>query len=226
MNELAVIEPTNSQLQLPLPDGTAFTSRRLTMPENLSFEAWMDVGRFLSRSGESLDFWRADHIERGRKEFGDERVLAGMEQLGFDLGDCKKAAKRSQLLWSVPRDGELSVEHHFVLAKAKLDCTGLEMWAKLARENTLTPRELQESIKKGCVTRIEPDSRDGAGGVPSWDGLCVEADIVIREIGEGWKSWPPEKIVDALRKCDGVRAFITNLQFRLREISLESKAGS
>ena len=207
MNQLTVID--NQQLQLPLPPGVLFTNRALSFHEAVSIDQWMDVGRFLAKSGESLDFWRADFIEHGLKTFGDEAVRGAWVQLGFEASDFK----RSQLLTKLDlRDPVLSPEHHFVLAKSKLDGVGRSMWVELAKKESLSAAELQESIKKGSVVHIEREQRDGAAGVATWQGLAMQFDLLYRQIGDKWKSWSPQEIDLVLGKLAKIMAFISDLK--------------
>lgn len=213
-NQLAVSEPTN-QLLLPLPAGVKFTSRRLEMPDEMPFDQWVDVGRFLKESHGSLAFWLADYIAHGRKLYGDEKVKDTARQLAFDHSEFKN----SQLLQSVAlRDPDLTPKHHSILAKAKLDRVALEMWAMLAKTESLTPDELQESIKKGSVTRITPDTGAGGAGVTTWGGIRMQFDLIRRRIGNDWKTWPLEDVDATLKDLAGVLTFVMELQFRRREL--------
>lgn len=204
-----------NQLLLPLPAGVRFTSRRLEMPEGLTPAELLGVGLFLNNSSASLDFWRADYIAHCRKHIGDEATKELLRQLEFENADFKRA----QLLASIDvRDADLSPEHHFVLARAKLDDVARDMWVTQSKENNLSAPELQESIKKGTVTRITPDAGSGAGGVTTWGGIRMQFDLIRRRIGAEWKTWPLADCDSVLKDLASIMQFAGEISWRRREL--------
>lgn len=201
----------NRQLLFPLP-----TERGWALPDDISFYEWMEAGKFLVRSRDALDFWRADYIEKGRKLFGNDRVKEALQQLEFEMSDFKRA----QLLAGITlRDPDLKPEHHFILAKANLDDIGRDMWAGLAKQNKLSAAELQESIKKGTVTRIQANDGDGSAGVSTWQGLVMQFSLMRRQVGDEWAEWTAAKIDAVLGKLHPIAVFISDLQFRKRDLA-------
>ena len=200
-----------NELQLTLPDGILHTTRSVSFPLQMSRDQWMDYGRFLSRAKDGLTFWRASWLDFGRINFGDEFVRESIAQLEFEFADVRKA----QLLATFPvRDAALSAEHHFVLAKSKLDATGRDMWVQLAKEKELSPAELQESIKQGTVTRIEKedDKRNWGSGFASVQGIARQWDLLMKQIGDLWREWSPSEIAEFRKKIEPIVAFDRKLQ--------------
>jgi hypothetical protein len=245
-NTLAVIEPAAvvtdgynepPQLLLPLPG-----DRGWKLPNHLTFEQWMEAGKYLTRAADAIDFARADFIEFGRNKFGDERVKEALQQLEFPAPDFKKA----QLLAGITlRDSALSPEHHFILAKAdpgtdrptpehwgKMSPTEKSewennwrtQWAELAKLEKLTAADLQESINRHTVTRIEKNTGDGNAGVSTWNGLVVQFGLMKRAVKDTWLTWNEAEIDTVLAMLQPIVAFVVDLQFRKRQLAADAKA--
>lgn len=140
-------------------------------------------------------FWRSSWLDFGRLNFGDEFVRESVSQLEFEFSDVRKA----QLLSSLPlRDADLSAEHHFVLAKSHLDDTGRDMWVQLAKKESLSAAELQESIKTGTVTKINQtdEKRNWGSGFATVQGISRQWDLLLKQIDDLWREWSASEIAE------------------------------
>jgi hypothetical protein len=193
------------QLSLTLAPGIQFSSREALFPKSLTFEEWVDCGRFLRHSTAALDFWKADWLRFGRVTFGIDRAAEAAGQLEFQMGELKRVETLNQL---VERSTELSPEHHFVVAKAHLDDTAQDMWIKMAEKEHLSPRELQESIRMGSVTRIKIDpDKDRGVGFASFESWYLQWKLLRKQIEDIWRDWTPEQAEEALTFLRPVCAF-------------------
>jgi hypothetical protein len=205
------------QLSLTLAPGIQFSSREALFPKNLSFDEWLECGRFLRHSTASLDFWKADWLRFGRVTYGMDRAAEGAGQLEFQMGELKRVEALNQL---VERSTELSPEHHFVVAKAHLDDTAQDMWIKMAEKEHLSPRELQESIRMGSVTRISIDpDKDRGVGFASFESWYLQWKLLRKQIEDVWRDWSDEQILEALSFIEPVEIFGKEL----RELQFERK---
>lgn len=212
-NEITI---EHGQLQLPLPSGVSFNDKSLTLEECITYDEWLQTGRFLSRCEESLTFWFADWIKFGREHFSPQQVGEALAHLGLEIQNLRNSLLINSLAF---RDPGLGKAHHFVLARSKLDDVGLKMWSDLAKKEKLSAAELQESIKKGHVTRIKHEPQDGAAGVSTWQGLSMQFDLLRRQIGDKWQEWDIAQIDRVLEKIQKILAFAADLQWRKRQLS-------
>lgn len=203
-------------LSLTTPDGARFTKTGLILAVGLEWERWLSLGRDLGQMRRSLNYWQAQHLGYGRKEYGPERVEEAMVQLGFEFEDVK-AAETLLKLEVAPRE-ELGVEHHFVLARAELPAEEEERWLDVAVKEKLSARDLQKSIRAGCVVRSEGAEERRQAGVPTPNAVRHQFDLWLKEVDEVSKEWPVEVIEKVLEQLDAVVEF--GLRMRARRMVL------
>jgi hypothetical protein len=109
---------TNNNRQLTLPTGITLTSRSATFDDNLPRESWVQFGRLLRHCRDATHFWVADWLSFGRKKYTARVVGETVEQLELPLNVLRTDDKLNRL---VERPAELSKEHLFAIANAKLD---------------------------------------------------------------------------------------------------------
>jgi hypothetical protein len=193
------------QLALTLDPRIQIDERHAIFPVGLPFECWFEAMRFFRKSRKCADFWEADGLRFGKSEYGMERTAEAIGQLDFDLGEIKRVEALNQL---VERSFGLNKEHHFVLAKAHLDDTAQGMWMELAEKKNLSPRELQESIRMGEVTRIKIDpDKDRGVGFASFESWYLQWKLLRKQIEDVWRDWTPEQAAEALTFLDPVVDF-------------------
>lgn len=205
----------NNDLQLTISHGIQHTTRDVVFPESMTQAMWLEYGRFLKNARQSTTFWEARWMQYGRRHYGDEFVRESLAQLEFEFQDLRKA----ELLNKIElRDPQLSAEHHFVLAKSKLDETGRQMWVQLAKEKDLTAPELQESIRLGQVTKAKraEDGEQTSAGVASVQGIARQWDLLMRQIGDLWKEWDIREIDQFLGEIRPILDFAAELNLMRR----------
>ncbi len=198
--------------ELTLAPGITHTTRDVIFPDGLDQNSWREYGRFLGRAKDGLSFWRARWIDFGRKQWGDDVVREAIQQLEFEFSEIRQA----QLLNKIDvRDPELSAEHHFVLAKSKLDNTGRDMWVELSKKEALSPAELQESIKLGRVTKIAADAgKTWGAGFATVQGIERQWDLLLKQIANLWQEWGAEEIAEFRFHIADIVEFDRKLQNR------------
>jgi len=185
---------SDEQLTLTLDPRIRIDRRHAIFPSGLPFEQWFEAMRFFRNSRKCADFWEADGLRFGRSEYGLDRAAEAISQLEFELPEIKRIEALNELVERT----ELSPEHHFVLAKAHLDETAQDMWFKLAEKEDLTPRELQESIRLGTVTRIKVDpDKDRGVGFASFESWYLQWKLLRKQIEGTWQNWTDEQIKEA-----------------------------
>ena len=139
-------------LELTLPEGLCTFSRgALVFTRTPSQEEWEQIGRYVHAARGSSLRWMADWRMEGRRHFGDEVVAEAERQLEFEFKDLRAAEALEKLDGvhpSAPSDA-----HAFVAAKLCENSTDAQEWLEKAREENLSPVELQKSIKAGEIVR-------------------------------------------------------------------------
>lgn len=209
-------EKDDAANQLTLPIGVELTKNKLVEPAYHDLEDWKQTTRFLFKSDDAMEFWRVNHVEAGRKKFGDEVLRDALTEIGVDASTLKPVLKLGSLLAQVDvSEPDLSLDHHCVLAKAKMDKTGQRMWAELAVKHELSAAELHESIKKGVVTRIESMRAGHATrGLATFEGIRQQWEILQRQIAPGLAGWTEEEARTALELLAPIVDFVAEVRAR------------
>src|SRR5215471_2902820 len=217
------LEPPNTNLtpqtaalkggrHLEVPEGTHITDRGAYFKTDLPLEVWHEFGRLLKHVTNAVYFWRADWLDYGRKTYGTQAVADAVIQLELDLGELKHADTLNKL---VERSSKVGKEHHFIVAQARLDPIAQHMWLELSEQETLTPRELQESIRAGQVVKLYAEDYERKGGFASIEGLFAMWKMLRRQIGDLWIEWTDKEIAAFLRYLEPLEAFAQQLRDKL-----------
>jgi hypothetical protein len=196
--------------RLPLPtEGFALTDRGAYFATDFPIEEWYAVGRFIKHASNAIYFWRADWLSHGRKHYGTEAVADAVTQLELDLGELKHADTLNRL---VERRSKVQKEHHFIVARSRLDDVAQHMWLELSEKENLTPRELEESIRAGRVVKLYVEDYERKGGFASIEGLYAMWKMLRRQIGDLWIEWTDKEIAAFLRYLEPLEAFAQQLR--------------
>jgi hypothetical protein len=217
---------SSEQLSLTLAPGIQFSRRDLILPETLTVEEWMNVGRVLFICGSELEFLLAKWKAYGGRRFGMPVLLDAIKQfekendagqLRFDIAGLKQADVLNHIVdnWTPG----LEKEHHFVLAKAHLDEQGRDMWIKMAEKEHLSPRELQESIRMGSVTRIKIDpDKDRGVGFASFESWYLQWKLLRKQIEDVRRDWNLERCEEAMTYLDPPAEFRAEVKERIQKL--------
>jgi hypothetical protein len=181
------------------------TETSLTLPAELSFEAWAEVGRQLDRGVSSLQWWLGDWWAFGEHHYGERTRLVEAWDSGPAVQTCKNCACVSRRFETSRRRDLLPFAHHEeVAALPPADADALLAWC----EETLTEggrprsrRELRAEKKRRLTApppppppdepdEPEPGDEDegkdaGERGDPAPDIFCrVTIKGVSREIAD------------------------------------------
>ncbi len=202
----------NHQIELRLAEGIRHTSRDVILPPGLTEEQWLDYGRFCRTARQSVVFWETRWLSYGRQNFGDETVAAAAKQLSFEFSELKAMEALNKL---EVRDSDFTPEHHFVLARASLPAPDQQAWLETSKREKLTSAELQLSIRKGLVTRIQRQDSDPRAGVSTFEGLRGQWNMLERAARPTMGDWSPADVGFVLELLAPIGAFIAELKARV-----------
>lgn len=193
-------------LELTLPEGLCTFSRgALVFTRTPSQEEWEQIGRYVHAARGSSLRWMADWRMEGRRHFGDEVVAEAERQLEFEFKDLRAAEALEKLDGvhpSAPSDA-----HAFVAAKLCENSTDAQEWLEKAREENLSPVELQKSIKAGEIVRETSGSAptgSAGSGVLTLEAIHMDFRRWLSRVAddgfpEEWQEHQLVKVVDLLR---------------------------
>jgi hypothetical protein len=193
-------------LELTLPEGLCTFSRgALVFTRTPSQEEWEQIGRYVHAARGSSLRWMADWRMEGRRQFGDEVVAEAERQLEFEFKDLRAAEALEKLDGvhpSAPSDA-----HAFVAAKLCENSTDAQEWLEKAREENLSPVELQKSIKAGEIVRESAGSAptgSAGSGVLTLEAIHMDFRRWLSRVAddgfpEEWQDHQLAKVVDLLR---------------------------
>lgn len=211
-------------LELTLPEGLCTFSRgALVFTRTPSQEEWEQIGRYVHAARGSSLRWMADWRMEGRRHFGDEVVAEAERQLEFEFKDLRAAEALEKLDGvhpSAPSDA-----HAFVAAKLCENSTDAQEWLEKAREEKLSPVELQKSIKAGEIVResaiLAPTGSAGSGVLTL---EAIHMDILrwqSRVADDGFpENWEPHQ----LRKVKDLTAVMAEIHRRASTSLLQKGA--
>lgn len=113
-----------------------------------TFEQWEEVGKFIKKSGQSVQFWLGDWLNYGESEWG-EKYSQALEETDYALGTLQNSA---WVAGRVSRRHEnLSFGHHQNVAH--LEPVEQEKWLKKAEDEGLTVHEMRKLMKGNKVDK-------------------------------------------------------------------------
>lgn len=193
-------------LELTLPEGLCTFSRgALVFTRTPTQAEWEQIGRYVHAARGSSLRWMADWRMEGRRHFGDEVVAEAERQLEFEFKDLRAAEALEKLDGvhpSAPSDA-----HAFVAAKLCENSTDAQEWLEKAREENLSPVELQKSIKAGEIVRETAGSAptgSAGSGVLTLEVIHMDFRRWLSRVAddgfpEEWQDHQLAKVVDLLR---------------------------
>jgi hypothetical protein len=172
------------------------TPHGLKIAGDMTFQQWNDQLKSIQLVKSAFHCVLADHINYGRKQFGDAQVAVALEQAEFDLADVVKADSIGQLTFDFREKHKLNSEHYFVLSKIESG-RERERWAAIAKREDLSALELKRSIEAGKIlhaNQIASSSGQGSG-INTIQGVMFRMQQWEREMGgaEKIKSLPSEE---------------------------------
>jgi len=192
--------------ELTLPEGLCTFSRgALVFTRTPTQAEWEQIGRYVHAARGSSLRWMADWRMEGRRHFGDEVVAEAERQLEFEFKDLRAAEALEKLDGvhpSAPSDA-----HAFVAAKLCENSTDAQEWLEKAREENLSPVELQKSIKAGEIVRETSGSAptgSAGSGVLTLEAIHMDFRRWLSRVSddgfpEEWQDHQLAKVVDLLR---------------------------
>lgn len=80
-----------------------------------TFDEWIEAGKFIHKSSESVHFWIGDYINYGQFKYG-ETYKQAIEMFGFDIQTLRADKWVSNRIPTEKRRPELSFDHHRTVA--------------------------------------------------------------------------------------------------------------
>lgn len=195
-----------------------FSEIGLKIPDNTTYEEWVELGKYLKAIEAGLDWCKGDHLAFGRKHYEKKLVDEYLEQQGyFDFAKLERFADVALFADLEKRKAELSFEHYQVARKwlnnGKIKKGDIDWWLKRAVVESLTPNDLNMSIASGDVVRGSQKENES---LPT-----IEAFIVLIE---RWyqrllkvdpiENWDAERAKRCLQKLKPVGDIIKTLVAR------------
>ncbi|MES2782939.1 MAG: hypothetical protein V4657_09090 [Pseudomonadota bacterium] len=106
----------NYERCIAVTDNTETSSLSLSLPDDLSFEQWQDVGRNLAARGKVLNWWIGDWWAAGDHRYGDRAKVAAEGLFGKEFGSLANAASVCRVFETSRRRERLSWSHHVEVA--------------------------------------------------------------------------------------------------------------
>lgn len=165
----------------------------LNLPEDCTFEQWLEVGRSFNRAEDKLRWMIGDWLAFGerRPEWG-EKYTEAIKLTGLDYQTVKQCLWVSKSVDMVRRRTNLDWSHHAEVAA--LDPKRQEQWLGAADKKSLSTRELRASIKAGHVVRTtEIKSAEASNtGIYSPQAVRIMFDRALRQATThiAVKDWP------------------------------------
>jgi hypothetical protein len=138
---------------IPSPPSVQFTEYGIIFGENINYDEWRGMLDSARKARNCYLSFVSDITAYGRKNFGDEKVNAALEQLEFDLSECTKVEFIALVPIEQRAEYGLSAEHAYMLGKLLDTPEERAKWAAITSEHNLTAFELKKSIERGSVIR-------------------------------------------------------------------------
>lgn len=141
------MEPAN---QSPSLMGEWLAPNALTLPSDLPFEQWCQIGEQLNLFEQGVQWWIGDWINYGETRYG-EKYLQAIEETGRSYDTLTQYAWVAKT-WESCTRVQLSWSHHRLLAGQK----DRDKWTKLSLENKWSVSELSRQLQgiNGATTLI------------------------------------------------------------------------
>jgi hypothetical protein len=128
-----------------------YTQTRLVLPDGLSFEKWLEIGKTLGKAGSSVMWWLGDWWVYGEHRYG-ERVKAAVES-DYSFQTLMDAGWVSRQVGTSDRSEVLSWGHHWQVAS--LEAVDQRVMLKRAEECKWSVRELKREVGRMRTQRLE-----------------------------------------------------------------------
>lgn len=121
-----------------------FSETKLEIPDNMTFDRWQELGRYLSRASKGVQFWIGDWIIHGEARHG-EMYSQALEATDFDYQTLANAVFVARNVKFSVRTEKLSFNHHLVVAPLPTP-TQQALWLSRAVKENWAYRELKRRI--------------------------------------------------------------------------------
>ncbi len=216
--ELAVVSGLTPGAKLRENRLIRMTPTGVEFQGEMNIDQWQDGMKFLRWMKSASTLWLADFITTGEKLFGKEVVQDCLVQLEFDLMDAQRALAVGSLDRRT-RLPELTTEHYWVLAQAKLTPGKQTHWAAQAVQHKLTAHLLARSIAEGKVIgRAEHSRNTGrSSGLATPHGIRQSFDLWWRQVEENepLHTWEPARKRELLEELKPVAKIVRELESEL-----------
>jgi hypothetical protein len=123
--------------------GQGTTSNGLRLSEGLTFEAWIGVGKQLSRMSRASAWWLGDWIVYGERTYG-QRYKTALELTSLDYQTLRNYAWVARSFPLSRRRDKLSFQHHAEVAS--LSEAEQDLWLQRAERLEWTRAELRRNL--------------------------------------------------------------------------------
>jgi len=187
----------NTQVaEYTVPQGVRATKTQLIIPPGLAKEEWANLWQYLSTASDSVNLWKADALTYGQNNYEAEFISSVVGQQELAIHGMESLVLLQQVDPAY-RNEVLTEAHYLVAAKRCKDKKDQEVWLDTAVIEGLDPKELQASIRKGEVVRIDMKKRRVS--LPSPYAALREYKAWQREWGQGYKQCNAQELEEILQ---------------------------
>lgn len=150
--------PTPHAPDLPaLPMGPYGTALELSLPEDLEWNEWIEVGKRINIIARASLWWLGDYLRFGERKFGQEFAQI-VDELGYAVQTAKNAMAVCGAIPPEDRHPEMSYSHHAEVAFLQRD--ERRRWLELAAQKGWSVSEMRHEIQVAKMAGV-PGSRVG-----------------------------------------------------------------
>jgi N6-adenosine-specific RNA methylase IME4 len=166
VNELVLLNSATGEVQ---PFSAKATAVALNLPEELTYEQWLEYGSGLNRMSQAAMWWLGDWWAFGEQNYGERAAAAdGME---WSFKTCANAGTIARKIETSRRREVLSWQHHAEVAALGVDDQEelLDRWERQTVDTGKPPtvREVRTDVKNLRRDKRRPQIEDPAEPVTS-----------------------------------------------------------
>lgn len=195
-NELVLLDSATGEVQ---HFSANVTTTALSLPEDLSYDRWLEVGHGLDRMNRAALWWLGDWWAFGKQAYG-ERAEA-VKELDWEFQTCANAGYVATRIETYRRREVLSFSHHSEVAALDADEQEefLTRWEKIAAETGKPP------TVKAARVEVSNYKRNKKNRPEITPGEVQPSDSGWHQLGPHWLYCGDSTDREFIERCFGAR---------------------